>query len=256
MGRRWQHQVSADWLRARKDVLTATEIKGLVPEMKRLKKKPLKDGEISPAFAALWSEKHTDSEPDVDSPSSDAARGHILEPYAVETWNKIWSPELTMYHWDDCVIKQNHIGFSPDAMDIEQIVANPWLPFSKVNATRIMEIKSYNPAHHMKCVIKDKMDLDEIWQIAVAFWVLPTLEDAFLAFYCPDNPIPMKVFQYKREDFKEQIDMITDILKEYLRTDKECKKIVAYSMYPNLFTEQQIWNEYMMENYDTFVVMK
>ena len=42
MGRRWQHQVSAEWLLARKDVLTATEIKGLIPEMKRIKKKKRK----------------------------------------------------------------------------------------------------------------------------------------------------------------------------------------------------------------------
>ena len=248
MGRRWQHQVSAEWLMARKDVLTATEIKGLVPEMKRIKKKPLKDGEVSPVFAALWSEKHTDKAPDVDSPSSDAARGHILEPYAVETWNHVW-PDLKMYHWDDCVIKAKKVGFSPDAMDVEQISDVVELKASQVKPTMIMEIKSYNPAHHIKCILKDKMELDEIWQIAVAFYVLPSLKTAWLAFYCPDNPIPLKVFSYKREELQIKMNMITDIIREYERTEKECKRIAAYSQYPNLYTENQIWQEYIESMY-------
>ena len=81
----WYHEVSEDWLKARKNFLTATDIVGLIPEYKRYKKNG-KAG-IPPAFAALWEKKHSDIAVDPRS-YKDAARGHILEPYAVYTYNE------------------------------------------------------------------------------------------------------------------------------------------------------------------------
>lgn len=253
MGRRWQHQVSSEWLEARKDVLTATEIKGLIPEMKRIKKKPLKAGEISPAFAALWSEKHTETQPDVDSPSSDAARGHIMEPYAVESWNNE-EPDKKLYHWDDCVIKANKVGFSPDAMDIEQPVGPVSLMAKSVKPKAIMEIKSYNPAHHIKCILKDKLELDEVWQIAVAFYVLPSLETAYLTFYCPDNPVSMHVFEYSRAELQDKMNMITEIVREYERTEFECEKRFTLPEHWSQFSEEFIYREYITMNYEGLIM--
>lgn len=253
MGRRWQHQVSAEWLLARKDVLTATEIKGLIPEMKRIKKKPLKDGEISPAFAALWSEKRTESLPETESPSSDAARGHIMEPYAIDSWNSE-EPDKKLYHWDDCIIKANKVGFSPDAMDIEQISDAVEMKAKDVKPKAIMEIKSYNPAHHIKCILKDKLELDEVWQIAVAFYVLPSLETAYLTFFCPDNPVSMHVFEYSREDLQDKMAVITDVVREYERTELECEKRFSFPQHYSGFTEEFIFQEYIAENYGTLIM--
>jgi hypothetical protein len=254
MGRRWQHQVSAEWLLARKDVLTATEIKALVPEMKRLEKKPLKAGEISPAFAALWADKNTSSNIDTDSPSSDAARGHIMEPYAIESYNR--QSDDTFYHWDDCIIKTDTgCGFSPDAMNIMQPLGTVELDAWQVSGARkIMEIKSYNPQHHMKCILKKPSDHDELWQIASAFYVLPKLEEAELVFYCPDAPISMHVISYDREDVKDYLPMIEKVIRQYRETAKECEKLVELSCFRSAFTEQEIWKEYIESNYDNLIM--
>lgn len=254
MGHRWQHQVSAEWLLARKDVLTATEVKALVPEMKRIEKKPLKPGEISPGFAALWADKNTPSNIDTDSPSSVAARGHVMEPYAVESYNRL--SENQFYHWDDCIIKSiTGLGFSPDAMDIPQpLDAVALEEYDVKDARMIMEIKSYNPQHHMKCILKPHSEHDEIWQIACAFYVLPNLEEAELVFYCPDAPISMHVVHYSRDDVKDYMPIIGKVLKQYRETARQCNDLEQLAYYKSAFTEQEIWKEYVECNYDNLIM--
>lgn len=117
-----------------------------------------------------------------------------------------------------------------------------------------MEIKSYNPAHHIKCILKDKLELDEVWQIAVAFYVLPSLETAYLAFFCPDNPVSMHVFEYSREDLQDKMAMITDVVREYERTELECEKRFSFPQHYSGFTEEFIFQEYIAENYGTLIM--
>ena len=76
---RWYHEVSTEWLKARKAVLTATDVAGLVPEYKRYLKAGNPD-KIMPGFAALWSQKHSNVEPDPGS-MGPAARGHITNVF-------------------------------------------------------------------------------------------------------------------------------------------------------------------------------
>ncbi|MBQ2059596.1 MAG: hypothetical protein II488_07455 [Firmicutes bacterium] len=245
----WEHRVSQEWLVARRDVLTASEIKSLIPEWKRLAKKPLKPGEISPGFAGLWCQKNTDSIPDPVSWGA-AARGHYMEPYAVETYNRFLGGEV-FHHWDDCVIKSNGLGFSPDAMDVKQ--ENPgvecrlakgklrYASGAEIPAPkRILEIKSYEPLHHMKSILKDKMDHEELIQVAVAFAVLPKLEEATLLFYCPDAPYPAVFFEYGRDELKDEIERIEQISSFYATQSKLLESLPIPRVEP-VCSEAEVW---------------
>ena len=250
--RRWEHQVSADWLRARKRVLSATDIKKLVPAFKRtVKNKPGAD-EIVPEFAAVWCDKTTDTgDIEIGSPSYAAARGHIMEPYAVDSWNQQCSGQMN--HWDDCVITNGVIGFSPDALDAEQPEGVVSIDHKEIHPKAGLEIKSYDPSHHMQCCLKGKMKHDEIMQIAVAFAVCSGLEEMALVFFCPDAPISMHAEIYTRQDLSAQISMVLGIAAEYERNAK-----LLESIQPKLhacFTEQEIWDEYVEENYNPVSVL-
>ena len=63
----WTYKASADWLDARRDVLSASDVTRLVPEWKRVKAKKADPSKILPMFAAVWCEKNTTTEPDIYS---------------------------------------------------------------------------------------------------------------------------------------------------------------------------------------------
>ena len=260
----WRHEVSEAWLESRKDVLTASDIKALIPEWKRIKKMDKMPDYIMPMFAGIWCEKNTVTKPDTVSVGS-AARGHIMEPYAVESYNQ-WS-DVKMYHWDDCIIKNNGLGFSPDAMDIKQLrddvqcrvsdggsrlvydmtVGKTIKSGDRLEAPKkIIEIKSYLPDHHMKCLIKDKMDHDELWQIAVAFAVLPKLEEAKLMFFCPDAPYPVGLFTYSRKELQKKIDTCCDIASFYASQAMKLENLGLGKLKP-VCSEEEIWRMEMTD---------
>lgn len=255
--RRWTHNVSAEWLEARRTVLAATDVASLMPEYKRsLKKDP---GTLMPGSAALWASKHSAGDLDTSSPSPAAARGHIMEPWAVESWNAQVAKKF--YHWDDCIICNSTLGlgFSPDAMDIMQVYSDARLEVSSdgkflVNAgmqscdvpTEIMEIKSYDVPRHMKAVIADKMDHDELMQIALAFIVLPKLEKARLLWFCPDAPISMHVETYTADDLQDQMQSIMELAQWY----GEQMQLIHKLPKPNLCaqcTEEEVWEAFVAE---------
>ena len=249
----WKHDVSEAWLQARRNVLTATEISKLLPELKRGAKKP---GEISLGFAAIWAEKHSDMPLDTGS-IGPAARGHIMEPWVVDAYNEQVTAGERFNHWDDCVIVNDLVGFSPDAMDQVQRGNHPKLKVSpdgnKMQAEnlvyqspkRIMEIKCYEPANHMKACITPKMEHKELMQIAVAFHVLPKLQEAKLCFCCPGAPIPMFIEEYTRDDLKEQLGLIKQVVAKYVETAIQCNELSRG--YKVSFTEADVYREYMAD---------
>lgn len=262
MSKRWYHEVSEDWMRQRQLVLTATDIAKLLPEYKRMQKKQSDPGTIIPGFAALWAEKATGYEPDTSSVGK-AARGHIFEPWAVEAWNR--QVKHQMYHWDDVVICNGGVGFSPDAMDVEckattarmDVMDNLMVDQHGVMQEcpgAIVEIKSYAPAHHMKCCLKDKFEQDELLQVAVPFVVFPHLVQACLVFFCPEAPISMKAFAYTRKDLATQIEVIEDIAKVYRDNAELCMKFAAANDQLEAgCTEQEIWEDFLQSQAENFV---
>ena len=154
MAEGWRHEASLEWLDARRSVLTASEIVKLQPALRKYRKEVAADpAYLPPAFVAMWARKNTE--------------------LAVKDFNaELESPFL--YHWDDCVVKNGVIGFSPDALDVPQppngepecSVGMGGLQFEDGVVplpVEGMEIKSYEPGHHMECVIRPRMQAEE-WE--------------------------------------------------------------------------------------------
>lgn len=256
--RHWYHEVSEDWLLARKLTLTATDVSNLMPEYKRYLKQGSPDVPM-PGFSALWWAKHTQGI--VDTSSTDAAaRGHVMEPYAVDAWNKQCGPMFC--HWDDCIVIDHTglLGFSPDAMtvaqetDEESVRVSPdgyYLEDSRIvfdAPKEIMEIKCYSPEQHLKSYLEKKMDHKELMQLAMAFCVMPKLERARLVWYCPGAPVPMFAEEYTADDLHDQIRWIMEIADVYLKTARYwVKELDGKRKLSACWTEDQIYNEHMQE---------
>ena len=120
MKREWRHEVSETWLRTRKLYLTASDIKRLVAEARRIESGKIELIE-SKIFAKLYGEKQS-NEIDVESYGA-MARGHIIEPYAIDDYNKATSVDgrKTFHWWDDAIICRDRIGFSPDGLDVTKL---------------------------------------------------------------------------------------------------------------------------------------
>ena len=79
--RSWSHNVGELWLAARREHLMASEIKNLITDYKRIKAGKIKLHNAL-QFAKVYGSKMNC---DIDTSSFGAmARGHIMEPYAVE----------------------------------------------------------------------------------------------------------------------------------------------------------------------------
>lgn len=247
MARRWHHEVNAEWLKARQQVLTATDVANLMPEYKRYLKAGSPDIP-TPGFSALWCKKHSDVYLDTSSTDA-AARGHIMEPYAIDSWNKQASPMF--HHWDDCVIRWNMFGFSPDALTIAQGGRGPEIDIdhNPLNPLEAMEVKCYGPEQHMKAYVKDRMDKDELMQIAMAFVVLDSLEKVRLVWFCPGAPVSMFTEEYTRDDLHDQIRWILEIGEVYMKCDNYWKNQLKNNsnQMTAMYTEQEIYMDYVAE---------
>lgn len=252
---KWRHQCAPEWLEARKDVITATELIGLVPKWRKAGGKPLV--KIEPIME-LWAEKNSVQEPDTASWDW-AARGHCMEPYAVDDWNKQVGG-AKMYHWDDIVIKNGPIGFSPDALDIMP----PWMEcpgkdnfsltfengmlvgngFSCEGPKKLLEVKSYaSKKHILKCL--NKIEYEERWQIAVGMMTCDTIETGELLFYNPSFPrCQMMPVEYTREKLSNEIEDLQGTLQWYLDGVKYIEGLFGNGLgYESDYTEKQIWEE-------------
>lgn len=249
MHRDWKHSVSEVWLLARQPYLTASEILGLIPEYKRIEKRKVKLFE-SPVFARLYGEKQSlDVDPESRGP---AARGHVLEPYAVDEANRIIGKQ--MFHWwDDRIITANPLGFSPDALDMPPLGGTR----IKVNGTSLMtksktvpgptsmlEIKCYQAGKHFQCKLaaSNGKPLDERWQMACGMAVCPTITEGRLMFYAPQcRDVFMKL--YMRDDLDEEIKIVNEIAIMWSRFKGHMDSLPSQ---PPAKTEDQIYREYMM----------
>lgn len=219
----WIHQVSTEWLDARKDVITATELVGLRTGFSKLNSKQKAGEEVGQAFAALWGKKHSIAPTDPMSYGA-AARGHWAEPFAVDDFNTN-EVGAKMYHWDDVIIVNDGIGFSPDALNMEQKDDSPRLEVKqgkiagyKTKPTEILEIKSYGIENHMKSLAKTAAQQDERWQLAVAMMVLPCLKTAYLLHYNPEADFSMIVHKYSREDLEKEIKELQGLVEMWHAT--------------------------------------
>lgn len=245
----WRYEVDLDWLKARRQVITATEIVALIPEIKRKRKSKSGSEELLPLFVALWAEKNSDQDPDPNS-YGPAARGHILEPYAIKAYNKHCATPV--FHWDDSIVARDGVGFSPDGLDCECINKVFWdldidgpLPGP---IELVAEVKSYEPRQHLQRLIEPAEDMKERMQLAVAFHVMPTLTTGDIIFYCPPlNSVGMGMFvkSYTRESLRTELELVEEIIIEWKRT---CTKMANMTKQMNtIYTENQIYGNYVNE---------
>ena len=209
----WKHKCSLKWLQERQKYLTATDIKSLIPVTKTGRPRKITDMDR----LKVWAKKQvTLTEEDCWSYGA-AARGHLLEPYAIDALND-WligtgrASRQTFFHWDDEVIHEpgSYLAFSPDAMDIPQL-HNP-----DTTVHQIAEVKCYSADKHVATGYTPSREIEERWQIATAMATLDTIEQAFLVLFNPSiETCRLFVIPYNRWDLKSEINAIKVVENEW-----------------------------------------
>lgn len=216
---KWEHDCSLEWMQARQECLTASDVKDLLPFTATGRTRKITD---ETRLKVLARKMVTLTKDDCHSVGA-AARGHILEPYALDHFNE---NVTTLYHWDDMVIRNSSelqtLAFSPDACDIEmtdigivqRTTKNQCLvsAFPKV----IGEIKCYSPEKHLLAGYTKPSELEERWQIATAMAACRSIEKAYLIFYNPSMKKQMFVAVYERRYLEKEIEAIKEVEREWL----------------------------------------
>lgn len=219
----WYHKVNPEWLQARNEFITASEVIKLLPTTATGRKRY----GIDAKRLAVWAnkQKFNPTEDDICSTGA-AARGHIMEPYAINEFNQLYKAQL-FFHWDDILFYNEDTGtaWSPDGLTLRQPIEK-----TKVNSADCLtpvkgiEVKSYSADRHYDCLFKDKMKLEERWQIAMAFYTVPLLTDMVLVFFNPNVPQYIGWYWYDRTDLEEELELIKQTVEEYNEFKKNIEK--------------------------------
>jgi hypothetical protein len=250
---KWFHKCSLDWLKARQNYLTATDVKELLPVTKTGRKRTITDEN----YLKILANKMVNLTEDDCVSTGSAARGHILEPYAIDRYNEEYiGSRHWLYHWDDVVITRPNadpfsLAFSPDAMnvimDYEIRRSNKRL-FNEFDTavTTIGEVKSYGPERHFVAGHTPKYDLEERWQIATAMAVCDSIEEACLLFYNPSMKDQLYIVGYNRRDLASEIDTVLDVEQNWLGWIDNLNKLGKhYTVEGKLDEEQAIIRDIM-----------
>lgn len=210
---KWEHKCDIDWLRSRQHYLTASDIKSLLPVTKTGRKREVTDDEYLKVMA---SKMVNITEEDCMSYGA-AARGHIMEPYAIDTLNAVLMETQgeedaeKFYWWDDELVSQHGraIAFSPDAMDVP--MGNPSLA-----PHAIAEVKSYEASKHLLTAYMPKDQIEERWQIATAMALLDSIDHAYLVLFNPKMKYRKTfVIRFDRDELEDEINMILQVEKNW-----------------------------------------
>lgn len=209
----WKHNVSLDWMLARQQYLTASEVKQLIPFTATGKPRKI----TMETYMKIYAKKLAKLDQDDCVSSGAAARGHLLEPYAIESFNKLVGADLK--HWDDVLVTTPYhvLAYSPDSLDVD--CPKDTVEASDVMPTVMGEVKSYGADKHLECAMKMKGELEERWQIAAAMCVSPSIEKAYLILYNPDvdnSEAQLLAHEYSRVDLAEEMKVILEVEQNWL----------------------------------------
>lgn len=210
----WKHKCSLAWLKERQYYLTASEIKKLLPITATGRNRTVSDMD---RIKVMSSKMVTLTEDDCWSYGA-AARGHIMEPYAITTLNEILSDKGRIerfYWWDDALVKRQDrmIAFSPDAMNVP--MANN---FEAPSA--IAEVKSYGAEKHLATAYTPKDKIEERWQIATAMALYESIDHGYLELFNPKMKLRKTfVIRFDKSDLEKEIEMI-------LKVEEDWKKFI------------------------------
>lgn len=253
IGLRYRHEVSLDWLRERQRYLTASDVRLMAADAKAVKEGRKKLLQCR-SFARVLGSKMNAS-PSVEAPSSAAARGHFMEPYAVEEWEALNRRGLR--HWDDFLLANDDgLAFSPDALDVDQpsgvsIVVSTTGSFVLgeyiVRPTRMLEVKCYEDGAHFQRKLDVRsgrvLGLDERWQVAMGMAVCPAIETGTIMFYAPQCNDWFDV-TFGRSELEDEMDFIL-YMNELWR---QFVSIMMVSMHhPTVHNEDELYQRYLAE---------
>ena len=195
----WKHRTKLSWLQERQKHLTASDIYSLIPYTKTGRPKKITEDD----YLKIWVKKQVQLTEDDCLSFGAAARGHLLEPYAVDSFNASY-PGFNLKHIDDelyCSAVSTYpysLAWSPDAITDDETVAG--------------EVKSYSAERHIATIYTDKMECEERWQLATAMTVTPSIERGFLILYNPDlYKCQLAWKSYTREELANEIDIIVEV---------------------------------------------
>lgn len=248
----WTHKVSREWMEARKKYLTASGVSSIIPFTATGKPR-----NVDSKYFEIWAATRTAITEDDLYSHGVAARGHILEPYAIAEFNALERASWIMQPWDDALIFNDHgMAFSPDGMMISQnefkgveINEDELPPY-----TACIEVKSYGYAKHYACGVCNKFALEERWQIAHAMAVSDKISIIYLVFYNPSCKERLFGHVYKRDDLKEEIKLCKEAAKEYFSRVPEFEEQADLLGYPGkLANEQQIQEMLQLDQNKTVI---
>lgn len=207
------HRVKREWMEARLKYLNASAIKEMLPTTETGRKRTAKQIESAriKALARTFVSHVTD---DALVSTGPAARGHILEPYAIADFNDA-VPSAHLYHWDDVVCTDGVLGWSPDAVSVpspEDVVETT----DKYCAENIGEVKSYGTEKHVAKMFEAKESCEERWQLACGMYLWPNVQSAYLIFYDPDCDVRLHWKEYTRDDLEDEIEQIGKVIQGYI----------------------------------------
>lgn len=222
---KWFHKCNFGWLETRQKYLTATDVKELLPFTKTGRKRTIADEHYLKVFAG----KLVNLTEDDCISTGAAARGHILEPYAIDRYNEEdFGSNTWLYHWDDVLVTKHNpdpfsLAFSPDAMSFSMphdINGNVDLTIAGLDDwdmdITVGEVKSYSPERHMIAGYTPKDELEERWQIATAMAVCESISEAYLLFYNPSMRNQLYIVDYDRDDLVNEIEAVLEVEKSWL----------------------------------------
>lgn len=228
---KWEHACSLEWLKKRQDYLCASEVKKLIPYTKTGRTRKVTDMDR----LAVWADKQKHLDADDCMSYGPAARGHILEPYAINAFNvhsvKMgWGVEL--YYWDDIIVNipsvSPWLAYSPDALNVPPDVSSGKVLSENLAEGSILgEVKSYGADKHLQCMATNQMELEERWQIATAMAADPNIKQAYLIFYNPslDGDYQLGIFHYERYMLAAEIGIIDNVADDW--DDFVCTNVIT-----------------------------
>lgn len=229
----WKHKCDLDWLRERQKYLTASEIRKLLPVTATGRKRNVTDLDRLKVLSGKMVEL---TEEDTWSYGA-AARGHLLEPYAIDALNhhmvKIASDEK-FWWWDDKLVSVpgRAIAFSPDAMNVP-MTDNYEAP------SAIAEVKSYSAEKHLALAYTPKEKIEERWQIATAMALLSNIDHACLVLFNPKmRERSVFVLEFNRWELEDEIGTILDVemkWRGFLKSGIHTKMSPNHGLYSNTY---------------------
>lgn len=207
---KWEHKCDLDWLKRRQRFLTASDIKKLLPVTATGRPRKVSDLD---KIKVMSNKMVTLTEEDCMSYGA-AARGHILEPYAIDALNQILvaiaGEDEQFFWWDDEIVSVpgRVIAFSPDAMNVPM--------GSDESPTAIAEVKSYGTEKFLMTAYMPKDQIEERWQIATAMALLDSIDHAYLVLFNPKMKL-RKVFVigFDRLELEDEIKIILSVEEDW-----------------------------------------